>query len=75
MHYCEHHAPPSLDAFVECIWFLTDAVDDAAGELSAAQPILPDGCVELIFHFQDCFHAVDRRGERRGNPPRLSSAC
>ena len=68
MQYCEHHAPPSLDAFVECIWFLTDAVDDAGGELGAAQPILPDGCVELIFHFQDRFHAVGRRGVLHRQP-------
>lgn len=68
MQYCEHHAPPSLDPFVECIWFLTDAVNDAAVEPGAAQPILPDGCIELIFHFQDRFHAVSRRGVPRRQP-------
>ncbi len=62
MLYREHRAPSPLDRFVECIWFLTEAIDDASGEPGPAQPILPDGCIELIFHFQDRFHAVSRRG-------------
>jgi AraC-like DNA-binding protein len=62
MHYREQCVAPPLDALVECVWFLSDSPGDAAPLARSPQPILPDGCVELIFHFDDPFHAVDRSG-------------
>jgi AraC-like DNA-binding protein len=66
MRYRELPVPPPLDTWVECIWFLTDQA--AGSEATAAQPILPDGCIELIFHFGDRFHAVGAGGAPLAQP-------
>ncbi|HET9373322.1 MAG TPA: helix-turn-helix domain-containing protein [Vicinamibacterales bacterium] len=62
MIYREHGVPQPLQAIVERIWTLEG---DAPGE---AQPVLPDGRPELIFHFGDPFERLDDqgRGERQG---------
>jgi AraC-like DNA-binding protein len=48
MKYVEHRPGPSLADRIECFWF---AEDSAAG-MGQAEPerILPDGCIEWIFH-------------------------
>jgi AraC-like DNA-binding protein len=45
--YAEHRVRPSLAARVECIWV---AEDDDPGP-APPERVLPDGCVEWIFHF------------------------
>ena len=64
MDYRENRVPPPLDAFVECVWFLSGADRDAAPR----QRILPDGCVEMIFHFRERFHAIATTGESIRQP-------
>ena len=62
MDYREHTVPPPLDAFVECVWFLAGAPGDRDAAARQLQRILPDGCVELIFHFGERFHAMSATG-------------
>ncbi len=47
MRYTEHTPQAALRAFVECVWFV--AVDEPALSY-APERILPDGCLEWIFH-------------------------
>jgi len=46
MRYAEHHVGPALAERIECIWIAEDA--DAAP--TAPERVLPDGCLEWIFH-------------------------
>jgi hypothetical protein len=57
MRYRERSPSAILQPFVECIWTLNGAAREVV-----AQPerILPDGCMELIFHRGKPFR---RRGE------------
>jgi AraC-like DNA-binding protein len=72
MEYREQRVLPPLDRFVECVWFLTDARDAAPDPAFAAfrtpQRILPDGCIELIFHFRDRFLAISATGHATTQP-------
>src|SRR5262249_41063821 len=52
MKYEEHAPPLELRGFVECIWTLSGTVDVGAVE---PERVLPDGCMELIFHRGDPF--------------------
>lgn len=48
----EHAVHPALAPYVKCIWSLeSDAPIPDAGR----ERILPDGCVELVFHFRDTY--------------------
>jgi len=53
--YREYPIPTALTPFVKLIWSLEcdRSVHDAGPER-----ILPDGCVELVFHFRDPFHTA-----------------
>ena len=68
MEYREQRLPPPLDAFVECVWFLTSGPEDVHTE---PQRILPDGCVELVFHVGARFLAISRTGLRSAQPSRF----
>jgi hypothetical protein len=48
----EYPVDPALVQFIKCIWSLESErpITDAPRER-----ILPDGCVELVFHFHDSF--------------------
>ena len=73
MNYREQRVPPPLGTFVECVWFLAGGAAGAPGGRDAAPPqlqrILPDGCVELIFHFRERFHAIAATGVPTRQPP------
>jgi len=45
--YSEHPPPPRLQPFVRCAWRLRD---DAPGP-HGAEPVVPDGCVEVVLNF------------------------
>ena len=45
MEYRQFPAPPDLAPWVECLWVLRGAM------ASEGQTILPDGRMELVFHF------------------------
>lgn len=64
----EHPVHPTLVPFVKCVWSL-----DSGGRVCDAprERILPDGCVELVFHFQDPFRSHLASGESAVQPPSL----
>jgi AraC-like DNA-binding protein len=49
--YREHAPPPSLTPWVRCLWTLTGL---ASAEVEP-QPVVPDGCMELVFNLADPF--------------------
>ena len=48
MKYSEYRPPELLAPFVECLWFASDSAAPAVG--APSERILPDGCLEWIFH-------------------------
>ena len=54
MQYIEHLPPPLLSHWVKCAWTL---VDDSScpPQVRPVQPVVPDGCVEIVFHLADPF--------------------
>jgi len=62
IRYRESPPPPDLAPFLRCLWTL-EGPAPAAGEPSEAEPLLPDGCTELVVHFGDRFRR--ERGGRR----------
>jgi AraC-like DNA-binding protein len=52
LRYREYPIHPALASFVKCIWSLQS---DRAIYDGPRERILPDGCVELVFHFADPF--------------------
>src|SRR5262245_34076426 len=61
MNYAEHVPPLKLQPFVECLWTLVGISQSGQSE---CQRILPDGCMELIFHRGEPFrrfHQVQPR--------------
>ncbi len=51
MNYEVHDPPPELKDFIKCFWIL----EDEKKELQVRQRIIPDGCMEMIFHFGDLY--------------------
>lgn len=60
MEYRELPPPAALSSAVQCIWTL----QARAGELPAPEPVLPDGCIEMVFHLEGRFRADRGRGFR-----------
>ena len=56
MLYREVAPPPPLDAFVKCLWILEGPAPPAD---APADPILPDGSPEVVFHYGDPFERVE----------------
>ena len=56
MHYREHQPAPALARHIECIWFVSDA--QACAQNSSEERVLPDGCVEWIFHLGTPFRRL-----------------
>lgn len=63
--YLEFAAPPPLDGLIHCFWFLRGPMGGAA-----AQPVLPDGRMEIVLHRAEPFAEVDSAGV-----PRAQSAA
>ena len=57
MDYCELPAPPPFDQWITCVWFLT-----GRGDPNSAQPVVPDGRLELLIHLGDPFSRLERDG-------------
>jgi len=51
MDYQTYAPPDDLTDFVRCFWTLEAAADPA----SPRQRIVPDGCMEMIFHYGDAY--------------------
>lgn len=52
MNYQVYPPPPELQSFVKCFWTLDD---DGVVENPTKQRVLPDGCMEMIFHYGDLY--------------------
>lgn len=66
MRYAEHDVGVAASRFVQCIWSLSaDGLDSAA----TADPILPDGCIELLLDTADPVDRHTATGVER-QPPR-----
>jgi AraC-like DNA-binding protein len=57
LHYVELAPPPALRAYVRCIWRMRGVPDQGA----PPEPIIPDGCAELVLNLGDVFvrHGLD----------------
>jgi len=51
MKYQVYTPSPALQPFVKCFWSL----DDKAQQEAVIQKVLPDGCMEMIFHYGDLY--------------------
>jgi AraC-like DNA-binding protein len=67
LHYQEIDPPAELSGHVRCLWRLRGAGGAGAG----AEPIVPDGCVELVLNFADPFIRHLGVGDSHIQPHRL----
>jgi AraC-like DNA-binding protein len=51
MNYTVHTPTKELQPFVKCFWIL----EDDGSDIPARQRVVPDGCMELIFHYGDLY--------------------
>ena len=51
MNYQVYAPSPELQPFIKCFWSL----EDEAKEEPVKQRVLPDGCMEMIFHYGDLY--------------------
>ena len=51
MNYQVYTPSPELRSFVKCFWTL----EDDASETPLRQRVIPDGCMEMIFHYGDLY--------------------
>jgi AraC-like DNA-binding protein len=49
--YAEHAPPPALAPYIRCLWTLRGDADANDG----GEPVLPDGCPEVVLNFGDRF--------------------
>jgi len=68
VNYSESAPPPALASIVRCVWTLDGHADDF-GE--AIQPVLPDGCSELVVHLGDAFERIEPGGTVERQPAAL----
>jgi AraC-like DNA-binding protein len=59
MNYEVYDPTPELAPFVKCFWTLDD--DGKSG--ASRQRIIPDGCMEMIFHYGDLYKQYFEDGE------------
>jgi AraC-like DNA-binding protein len=64
-HYREIDPSPALAPFVRCIWRLRGVSD------GAAEPIIPDGCAEIVINVGDPFIRYSANGSSQVQPARL----
>ncbi|MEO8586309.1 MAG: helix-turn-helix domain-containing protein [Acidobacteriota bacterium] len=64
MDYREVRPAPPLRRYLECFWFLS--AEDASG--ASPEPVLPDGCMELIVHLGEPFRRFDDAGASEVQP-------
>ena len=60
MKYLERSPSPRLAEYVKCFWSLED-LQTPDGEQS--EPVVPDGCIEIIFNLSDRFRRYHANGE------------
>src|SRR5262249_60385645 len=65
MKYSERRLEARLSPYVECVWL---ADDEAAASLRPAETVLPDGCLEWIFHLGAPYRRLERDGAATTQP-------
>ena len=70
VRYVEYPASPSLRPYVKCHWVLEDP-GASAGD--PAEPVVPDGSMELVVHY-GAPYLRQAAGGRRGTPARAALA-
>jgi AraC-like DNA-binding protein len=65
IHIRDYPVHPTLAPFVKCVWSLES---DAPVRNAPRERILPDSCVELVFHFHDPFRSHFANGQTAVQP-------
>ncbi len=68
MQYFEAKPSPLLAGFIKCFWSLCS--DAGSG---AAEPVLPDGCPEIVFNLSDRFRRLHSDGSYETQPVTIVS--
>jgi AraC-like DNA-binding protein len=55
MQYLERPPSPHLAQYVKCYWTLEE---DTAAQGAEAEPVVPDGCIEIVFNLADRFERL-----------------
>jgi methylphosphotriester-DNA--protein-cysteine methyltransferase len=66
MQYREIHPSRRLARFVKCFWTLEAGI--SPGDDSAPEPVMPDGCIELIFNLANPFTRYHADGTLERQP-------
>jgi AraC-like DNA-binding protein len=64
MQYSEIQPSPALGRYVKCYWTL----EAARGTNTLPEPVMPDGCIELIFNLADPFRRFHPDGHIETQP-------
>lgn len=64
MRYSEIPPSPGLKRYVKCYWALEASHPDSAGP----EPVMPDGCIELIFNLAAPFRRYHANGDVETQP-------
>ncbi len=64
LEYHEIPAPPALAEIVRCVWLLSGP----ASATPVPQPVVPDGCAEIVLNLAAPFRRFDRSGHREEQP-------
>lgn len=64
MKYKQYDVHNELQPFIKCFWSL----EASASTIKEKQRIVPDGCMELIFHFGDLYEQFLEDGSRMNQP-------
>ena len=64
--YVEHDPTPALAPFAQCLWTLSGG----GGAMGDPQPVVPDGCTELVFNLADPFERFRLDGSFVERQPR-----
>lgn len=67
MHYSEHALPAALRGRIGAVWTLSDP---GGGDTRRAQPIVPDGCPEIVLHLTTPFTRIES-GTPTSQPPAM----
>lgn len=67
--YAEFPPSPALRSYVRCFWRLRN--DSPLSVAPPAEPILPDGCVELVMHLGEPFSHRDEEAVAHRQPRQL----
>jgi AraC-like DNA-binding protein len=69
LRYEEHQPPAALAPFVECLWLARDDAPTPRREPSdAPEAIVPDGCIEWIFHLASPYRRIHAGGASEVQP-------